>query len=119
MRQITASYKSVLALSIISALTADNTVINEPSLGVPEWSNSNNDVAEIRKGKDGQLFLVGGEHAGTTIVSVSGDGDESTPETYVGSIQVTFLPPEVALVNLDATPVTQAELDASMAQDAT
>lgn len=113
MSQKTVAFKSILALSIVSALSADNNVIDNPELGVPEWTSSNPDVAEIRHSLDGRVFLVGTENAGTTIVSVSGDGDPSTPETYVGSMQVTFLPGEVSLVTVDARPVTQAELDAA------
>jgi hypothetical protein len=100
------AFKSVLLLAVVSAMDSNNNIIQNPELGPQVWTSSNPEVAEIRHGSGGEVFLVGTDVTGTTTVTVSGDSDPSTPLSYNGAITVTFLPDEVTVVELDATPVT-------------
>lgn len=107
---------SSILLTIGAVFGVQGAVIDPASLGLLSWLVSDPSIASVRFDSERKAYLVPTGKPGTVIVTVSGDQDPSTPQTFSGQLEVTFADAEAAVVDIvgaivDAASVTLAPED--------
>ena len=99
-------YLTILSLTIAAAFGKAGEAIEGAALGVLTWVSSDDSVATINVNADGSVYLVPTGKVGAVTVTVLGDSDPNTPQTFDGSQTFEFLPEEVATVSIGFKVVT-------------
>jgi hypothetical protein len=91
---------TLIALAIGQVFGALGKVLDHATLGLLTWVSSDPSIADIKFDVDGKPYLVPTGKAGTVFVTVTGDENPDTPQTFSGQLEVTFAEDEVATVDI-------------------
>lgn len=93
-------FMTLVTIAIASATDAAGNAVDTALLEVVTWASSDESIATIDLNEAGQIVVTPTGKAGTVQISATGDSDPNTPEGFAGMVELTFLPGEVAVVNL-------------------
>lgn len=93
-------FMTSVIIAIASVTDAAGNAIDTALLGTVTWASSDESIATVGQNESGQIVVTPTGKAGTVQISVTGDSDPTTPEYFVGLVELTFLPGEATVVNL-------------------
>lgn len=93
-------FMTSVIVAIASVADAAGNAIDAALIGAVTWASSDESIATVGPNEAGQIVVTPTGKAGTVQISVTGDSDPTTPEGFVGLVELTFLPGEAAVVNL-------------------